>query len=323
MCNRDVLSVDSRTKEVTVSNSIDLHCHSTASDGRLTPLQVIEKAHAIGLKAIALTDHDTVAGLASFHQAGKERGIETISGVEISAEYAQGTMHIVGLFVDTKSQSFRSFLRQLADGRKIRNPQIIGKLNELGMDITMEEVEEEAGVSDSGPGGGAIDKSVGRPHIAAVMIRKGYAKNKQDAFDRFLAKGSPAYMTRFVASPEDSINQIHESGGIAILAHPPYLKAANDDEMDSIVKGLKEKGLDGIEVHYSTHTPAQTELCARLAAKYDLAPSGGSDFHGEIGRSGVHVELGTGIKNTLNIPYDVLENLKARRTKSSTRRFLH
>jgi 3',5'-nucleoside bisphosphate phosphatase len=295
--------------------TIDLHCHSTASDGRLTPQQVIEKAKSIGLKAIALTDHDTVAGLGSFHTAGKQHGIETISGVEISADYESGTMHIVGLFVDTQNQGFRAFLKQLAEGRKIRNPQIVNKLNALGMAITMEEVEEEAGIAGAGVGGGAIDKSIGRPHIAAVMIKKGYVKNKQEAFDKFLSKGQPAYITRFGASPEESINQIHSANGLAVLAHPHYLKAADENEMDQIIGDLKKKGLDGIEVWYSTHTPEQTALCARLAAKHDLVPSGGSDFHGEVGRSGKSVELGTGIAGGLNIGYEVLEKLKERRAK--------
>lgn len=293
---------------------IDLHCHSTASDGRLSPTQVVEKAKAAGLKALALTDHDTVGGIAEFVKAGKSAGLETIPGVEVSAQWAKGTMHIVGLFVDPEHAEFRAFLKKLADGRKIRNPQIVKKLNEQGVQITMAEVEEEAGLKDDGPGGGAIDKSVGRPHIASLLIKKGYVKDKQEAFDKYLAKGASCYVTRFVASPKESIAMIHASGGLAILAHPPYLKADDDADMDRIVCGLRTEGLDGIEVHYSTHTPEQTALCARLAEKYDLAPSGGSDFHGEPagGRGGKTVELGTGIGNNLKIPYAVLENLKAR-----------
>ncbi len=294
---------------------IDLHCHSTASDGRLTPLELVECAKKVGLRALALTDHDTVAGLGMFHQAGKTHQIETISGVEISADYAKGTMHIVGLFVESQSQAFRSFLKKLSEGRKIRNPQIVSKLNELGMEVTMEEVEEEAGVLHDGPGGGAIDKSVGRPHIASVLIAKGYVKTKQEAFERFLAKGRPAYCSRFVASPQDSIDQIHGAGGLAILAHPPYLKAESPEEMDQIVGDLKSKGLDGIEVYYSTHTVEQTALCASLAEKHQLLISGGSDFHGEAGRGGTNVALGTGINGSLKLGYDVLEKLKARKKK--------
>lgn len=293
---------------------IDLHCHSTASDGRLSPTQVVEKAAGLGLKALALTDHDTVGGIEEFLKAGRSAGLETIPGVEVSAQFAKGTMHIVGLFVDPAHGEFRAFLKKLADGRKIRNPQIVKKLNEQGVQITMAEVEEEAGLRDDGPGGGAIDKSVGRPHIASLLIKKGYVKDKQEAFDKYLAKGASCYVTRFVASPKESIAMIHAAGGVAILAHPPYLKADDDADMERIVGGLRAEGLDGIEVHYSTHTPEQTALCARLAEKYDLAPSGGSDFHGEPagGRDGKTVELGTGIGRNLRIPYAVLENLKAR-----------
>lgn len=268
-----------------------------------------------GLSAIALTDHDTVAGLAMFHDAGKKRGIETISGVEVSADFEKGTMHILGLFVDSQNQEFRAFLKCLADGRKVRNPQIIHKLNELGMKITMREVETEAGMADNGPGSGAIDKCVGRPHIAAVLIKKGYVKNKQEAFDKYLAKGKPAYVPRFVATPVESIRQIHNAEGLAILAHPFYLKAEDDDELESIITDLKKKGLDGMEVYYSTHTPEQRALAASIAQKLDLIVSGGSDFHGEEGRSGQRVDMGTGINGTLNIPYEVLEALKAKRAK--------
>lgn len=295
---------------------IDLHCHSTASDGRLTPVKLVELARQLEIRAIALTDHDTVAGLRTFHDTGKALGVETISGVEVSAEYSRGTMHIVGLFVDPASHAFRSFLKKLSDGRKIRNPQIVQRLNELGMTITMQEVEEEAGCVDNGTGGGALDtKSVGRPHIAAVMIRKGYVKTKQEAFDRFLAKGRPAYFTRFAASPEESIQQIHSANGLAILAHPSYLKAKDEAELDEIVGDLKRKGMDGIEVHYSTHTPEDTALCARLAAKYELAISGGSDYHAEAGRGNTAVELGSGVGNNLCIPYSVLEKLKEKKFK--------
>lgn len=296
-----------------LQSTIDLHCHSTASDGRLTPAQLVERAKSRNLTALALTDHDTVAGLGMFHEAGKKHGVETISGVEVSAEFARGTMHIVGLFVDPKHQAFRAFLKKLADGRKVRNPQIVAKLNELGMAITMDEVETEAGVKDNGPGGGAIDKSIGRPHIAAVLIKKGYVRTKQEAFDKYLAKGASAYFPRFVASPQDSIEQIRSAGGLAVLAHPPYLKAENDEDLDRIIKDLKDKGLDGIEVWYGTHTPQQTAQCLALAQKYDLIASGGSDFHGEPARGCGTVDLGLGINGPLSIPYAVVEKMKERR----------
>lgn len=298
------------------TGTIDLHCHSTASDGRLTPAQLVEHAIQLGLKAVALTDHDTIAGLGLFHSAGRAHGLETVSGVEISCEcHEKGVMHMVGLFVDAENQQFRAFLRQLADGRIARNPQIVRKLKDLGFAITMDEVEQEAAAwraASAEPAGGRV---IGRPHIAAVLIRKGYVKDKQDAFDRYLAKGRAAYVPRFVASPEDSIAQIRQANGLAILAHPPYLQAQSDAELERIIVGLKARGLDGIEVYFSTHTAQQTALLERLAARHDLAVSGGTDFHGERGRGGKDVELGRGVGRTLAIPYTVLEKLKERRVR--------
>jgi hypothetical protein len=219
---------------------------------------------------------------------------------------------MLGLFVDSQNQLFRSFLKQLAEGRRVRNPQIIKCLNDLGMAITMDEVEAEAGVPNGGIASHPTGKSVGRPHIAAVLIKKGYVKTKQEAFDRFLAKGQPAYVSRFVASSEESINQIHSARGLAILAHPPYLLPKDEAELESTVRDLKAKGLDGLEVYFSTHTADQTAMCLRVAKKLDLVISGGSDFHGELGRGGAVVELGAGVNNNLSIPYDVLATLKKR-----------
>jgi len=295
-----------------LSNYVDLHCHSTASDGRLTPAQLVERAKTVGLRALALTDHDTVAGVSSFQAAARATGLEAIAGVEVSADYEKGTMHIVGLYVDAQSQSFRAFLKHLADGRKVRNPQIVEQLNNLGMAISMGEVEQEANQNAADAQEGLVEKSIGRPHIAAVMIKRGYVKTKQEAFERFLAKGKPAYISRFSAAPDECIKQIHTAGGLAILAHPSYLNAADDTEMTEIIGELKGNGLDGIEVFYSTHSRNQTALCLHLAEKFDLLQSGGSDFHGEPGRGGTSVELGSGINNSVSVDYAVLEKIKAR-----------
>ena len=144
-----------------------------------------------------------------------------------------------------------------------------------------------------------------------MLIRKGFVANKQEAFDKYLAKALSAYVPRFVASPEESIRQIHNADGLAILAHPFYLKAEDDAELESIIGDLKSKGLDGMETQYSTHSPEQRALAERIARDLELAESGGSDYHGEDGRSGMRSDLGTGIQNTLQIPYEILENLKA------------
>jgi len=289
----------------------DLHCHSTASDGRLSPPQLVERAKQLGLKALALTDHDTVAGLGLFHAAGRAQNLETLSGVEISADYESGTMHLLGLLIDPQSQALRAFLKQLAEGRQVRNPQIVARLRALGMAITMQEVEAEAAVSNAGIDGvGLSEKSIGRPHIAAVLIRKGYAESKQAAFDKYLAKGRPAYVSRYLATPEESIKQIQDAQGLAILAHPPYLMAKDEAELEQTVGELKNQGLDGIEAYFSTHTPSQAVLCERLAKKFELLITGGSDFHGDLGRGGAKVELGYGVNGNLCVKYELVQKLK-------------
>lgn len=296
---------------------IDLHSHSTASDGRLSPEQLVREALQAGVTTLALTDHDTLGGLAEFNQLGQQLGLETISGVEVSAEFrsalGKGSMHIVGLFVEPRPD-FKIFLGKLAEGRRVRNPKIIAKLRALGLDITLEEVELEAGVKDLGPGGGAIEKSIGRPHFASVLVRKGYVKNKQEAFDKYLAEGASGYSERFTADPVESIRQIHAAGGVAVLAHPTYLNVARPEALDDLVAELAQAGLDGIEVYYSSFTPEETARMLKLAEKNNLAPSGGSDFHGESRELAGerYVELGRG-RGNLKVPPEVLVELKRRR----------
>jgi hypothetical protein len=309
-----------------MSDLIDLHVHSTASDGLLTPAQLVERAAALGLRALALTDHDTVGGLKELHAAGaavRARGgrLETVGGVEVSAQCTHGTMHLVGLFVEPDNEALRAFLKPLAEGRRERNPKIMERLRAAGLDITMEEVEAEAGLNaDAGAGGGAVDKSVGRPHIAAVMLRKGFVADRQEAFDKWLAKGKPAYVPRFQATPDESIACIRAAGGLAILAHPPYLQARSEAELEQIVAGLKAAGLNGVETYYAGYSPEQTSLCLRLAKKFDLAHCGGSDFHAPPAKNGASnaPELGRGYGN-LAVPYSVLERLRVLHDRLSSK----
>lgn len=275
---------------------IDLHTHSTASDGSLTPTELVAAAKAEGLAAIALTDHDTVAGVEEALEAGRRLGIEVIPGVEISAEHSPGQMHIVGLFIDPADAGLREWLAELAGGRDNRNPRIIGKLQDLGIDITMSEVAAVAG-----------EGSVGRPHIAKVLLAKGAVKTTQEAFDRYLAKGAVAYFDRLRATPEESIARIHAAGGLAILAHPNLCGAGGERELEEVVSCLKNVGLDGIEVQYSTFSPNDADLCALLARKFDLLPSGGTDFHGAT-KPDIHLGRGRG---TVDVPYAMLEKMKS------------
>ena len=274
---------------------VDLHAHTTASDGSLTPTELVEAAKEAGLAAIAVTDHDTIEGVAEALEAGERLGVEVVPGVEVSAEHSPGQMHIVGLLIDSESESLATWLDEIMGGRDNRNPRIIAKLQELGIDITMEEVEAIAG-----------EGAVGRPHIAQVLVAEGAVATTQEAFDRFLAKGAVAYFDRLRATPEDAIAQIHAAGGLAILAHANYCGAESPEELEALVRSLKDMGLDGIETQYSTFTEEDAALCAELAERIDLLPSGGTDFHGTT-KPTIRLGVGTG---DIDVPYETLARLK-------------
>jgi predicted metal-dependent phosphoesterase TrpH len=276
---------------------IDLHAHTTASDGTLSPAELVDLAEQAGLKALAVTDHDTLDGLPEALARGKEISIEVIPGVEISAEFKPGTMHILGYLIDYQSGPLADKLERLQQARRDRNPQIVAKLNGLGMEISMDEIVARAG-------GGQI----GRPHFAKVLMDKGYVGSVQEAFDRYLAKGGAAYVDKFRFTPQEAIELIHRAGGVAVLAHPFTLRLS-DEDLDSTLADFKDAGLDGLEVYYSEHTPDMSRAYVALAEKYSLAPSGGSDFHGN---NKDKIKLGTGLGD-LRVPYSFLTGLKKRR----------
>ncbi len=249
---------------------VDLHCHSTASDGTLPPAQVVRLAVERGLSALALTDHDTMAGIEDAAAEARKLGIDFISGIEISAEYPHpGTMHLLGYGVDPNLPALRDLTKTLLEGRDNRNPKIIAKLRELGVDISMEELTAEAG-----------GKVLGRPHIAAILHRKGYVSSIKQAFDKYLAPGGLAYFDKERLSPKQAVGMILESGGIPVLAHPIQLRYQNDAQLERIVKDLIDLGLRGIEVLHSDHDAAMVEKYSALAQRYGLLKTGGSDFHG-------------------------------------------
>ncbi len=274
---------------------IDLHTHSSASDGSMTPAELVAYAKLKGLAAIALTDHDTVDGVKNALDEGERIGVEVIPGIEISVEY-KPEMHILGLFPDKdKYVKIKEELNAIKTGRELRNKKIINRLNELDVDITEEEVKKLA-----------IGDIVGRPHIARVLVAKGYARSIDDAFDKYLSKEGLAYFKRFELQPKDGIRAIRRAGGIPVLAHPVYLKQTYD-QLDKLIPELKEYGLIGIEAYYSEHSNEDTGKFLRLAIKHNLLATGGSDFHGSF-KSGI--ELGRG-RGNLNVPYELLEKLKA------------
>lgn len=258
---------------------IDLHTHSTASDGTLSPAELALRAKENGLSAVALTDHDTVEGIAEFKEAGKKLGLEAISGVEISAKYKK-EMHILGLFVDETDTEFIQTLSQLRDSREIRNRTMLQKAMEHGLNISEADIRAQKE--------GATLYNTGRAHIARALVDKGYVRDIQEAFDRYLSKGKPCYAERRTFSPEDSIKLIHRAGGIAVLAHPVFI-TTDEKELTDLLRQLQTYGLDGVECYYSEYTQDFQQLCLKICENLGLLVSGGSDFHGD---NKPHIRIG-------------------------------
>lgn len=275
-------------------NRIDLHLHTTHSDGSFSPAAVLEFAKTAGVTALAITDHDIVAGIPEALEVGSRLGIEIVPGVEISSRYGGSELHILGYYIDWRQQRLNGRLKALRESRHRRNPQIIEKLNELGLDITYEEVQALAGT-----------ESVGRPHIARILMDKKVVTSAKEAFDRYLAEGRPAFVPRQLPEPAEAVTWIREAGGIAVLAHPTWVKETSDG-LCRLVERLKAAGLGGIEVHYSTHNARQTSEYLDLAKQFDLLVTGGSDFHG-LTKPDIEVGIGRG---DLKVPQALLEPLK-------------
>ena len=281
---------------------IDLHAHSTASDGTYSPAEVAELAKKLGLSAIALTDHDTIDGLDEFQKTGNALGIETIPGIEFAAlweKHHRPEIHLVGLGFDPAHPALLSRMQEIRQSRDLRNSKMCEKLSSIGLHITIEEVAANAG--------GEI---ITRAHFANVLLQKGYIKKKEDAFSRYISPGLPGYVEREFLTPALCIQTIKEAGGAAVLAHPT-LYGLGMEQLEELCEELIPYGLDGIECQYSTYSPAETKAITALAEKMDLLPSGGSDFHG---KNKPNIHLGSG-KSNLAIPYGFWEELKKRTQK--------
>lgn len=276
---------------------IDLHVHTTASDGTMTPAEIVFYAAKRGLKALAITDHDTIDGLSEALEAGQKAGLEVVPGVEIGVDFA-GEMHILGYFVDPASPQLTEGLRLLRGFRDGRNPRMVEKLRAQGFDVTMDEVTRMA-----------QGKIVGRPHFAAVLKEKRYVQSIEEAFEKYLGAGKPAYEKKDKLTPRQGIELIISAGGIPVLAHPKYLKVQNDAQLGELVETLAGFGLEGIEAYYTTHTTLDTAKYRRLASDKGLVVTGGTDFHGAH-KPDIEIGIGTG---ALNIRYEILEKLQEKR----------
>src|SRR5712692_138875 len=273
---------------------IDLHAHTTASDGSLTPTELVALARETGLSALGVTDHDTVAGLAEATEAAGGAGLELVPGVELSVDYPRGQFHLLGYFVDFTRGLLLERLLYLQDYRFRRNEKMVELMQQHGLPITMEDIAREAG-----------GKVIGRPHMALAMMRKGIVGSTQEAFDRYLADGRPCHLPKVKLLPAEAIALLHSAGAVTILAHPKYLQIPDPAELRAELASFKEQGLDGIEVFYSQHTEAETALYREMAGELEFAISGGSDFHG---RSKPTVKLGVVYQGS-GVPDRVLAEL--------------
>jgi predicted metal-dependent phosphoesterase TrpH len=287
---------DQKNRRTMRMKRIDLHTHSLFSDGSMTPEELVLAAKEAGLSAIALTDHDTVAGLDRAIAAGQELGVEVVPGVELSTE-GISQVHILGYFIDrTHPALTESFALQQQERRRTHEA-YMKKLNDYGFAITEEEVRRVAPVG-----------SIGRAHYAKVMMEKGYVKSVPEAFAKYLFVGAPCYVKRNVMTPEQGISLIKKAGGVAFFAHP-YQTKLSDGEIFDLMKQLKEAGLDGVEGYYSEYTPEMGEKFRKMATDLDLLLSGGSDFHAAMKP---HIAIGSGINGTLSVDGALLERIRER-----------
>ena len=281
---------------------IDLHIHSTASDGTVAPLDILDEARRIPLGAVAITDHDTLAGVREVLAAGNPVDIPFLTGIEISISPPrpfpiQGSLHLLGYGMAVDDPDLNQALDELRQSRDSRNPRIITKLNALGIRLSYDDVRKEAG-----------DSQIGRPHIATCLIRKGYAADINDAFNRYLGTGRPAYVNRHRIVAARAIALVRAAGGIPILAHPDLYGLPDSGTLEKLIKVLVDAGLMGIEVYYPGHSAAVVHHLETIAGQMDLLMSGGTDFHGDL-KPDTRLGVGTG---DFFVPVALYEKLRAR-----------
>ncbi len=276
-------------------DTIDLHTHSTFSDGTFTPLQLVKYAEEKGLKAFALTDHDTTEGIKEAKSI--ETNVEVISGVEISTRYDKKEIHIVGLYVNENDADLNKQLKYYREKRVTRNFEILEKLNSLGVNITIDDVKESC-----------TGDVISRAHIAKALVSKGFVGSYTEAFDRYLGDNKCAYVPRETLNYEESMELITKAGGVPVLAHPLLYKMS-DTNLENMMVKLRQKGLKAVEVYYSTHSNSDTQHIMAMANRVGLIYSGGSDFHGATKPK---IDMGTGM-GKLAVPYEILEKIRGER----------
>lgn len=255
---------------ITIETFTDLHCHSSFSDGTFSPRELVTIAKEKNLTGLALTDHDTVEGLDQLIEAGKAEQVKIITGVELSANHGKIPVHILGYGIDHTHPSLQVNLKRIQQTREIRNQKIFANIKAMGIGITWDAIKSIAGAGQ-----------VGRPHFATFLIHQGLAKDNSDAFSLYLRKDRPAYAARKILKVEDAIHYIHESHGLAVIAHPGMLPCSLDTTLD-LIQTFQAMGLDGVEVYYPTHSNSLKNKLLKLCNQKNLVVTGGSDYHGDI-----------------------------------------
>jgi len=276
--------------------SIDLHIHSTMSDGTMSPSEIVDLAHKKGLSCIALTDHDTVSGNQEAQERGDVVGLDVISGMELSVSFEEFNVHLLGYLVDSEDVSLLRSLHTLQEARETRNCEILQILEASGIHITEKELQKVSGTGQTG-----------RPHIAKILMEKKVVRSMDEAFEKYLGRDGSAYVSRFVLDIKSAVDVIHQAGGLAVVAHPYHL-LKNDMTSGEILLRLKELGVDGIETYYPTHSRQFRKQLIKLAEKYGLLLTGGSDYHGTI-RRGTTLAGGKGV----SVPDELVDIMRRTR----------
>jgi predicted metal-dependent phosphoesterase TrpH len=272
---------------------IDLHSHTTASDGTFSPAQLVDEAGRAGVRILGITDHDTFSGYDRAVPLARQAGLELVCGIELSTKLHGNSVHLLGYFLGTDGLGvFRGWIGDLQESRRERNVRLVARLQQLGLKITLEEVQARGG------------EMTGRPHFAQLLLEKGYVSSLQQAFDEYLDESAKGYVTRNEPQFAEAVGHIREGGGIASLAHPIRLR----EDVTGVLPALRAAGLNAIEAYHSDHSPAQTELYLDLAAQNGLLVTGGSDFHGAVKPE---IRLGTGRSGNLRVPEDLVDRLRA------------
>ncbi len=256
-----------------MTSRADFHCHSTASDGILSPTELVDLAYEQGVRIMALTDHDSSEGIPEARAAaGRYPDFTLISGVELGTDIPGAEVHVLGYFLDPDNPELQETLRHLRETRRGRGERTVERLREMGMDVTWEQVQRIAG-----------DGAVGRPHVAQALLESGHVATVKEAFDKYIARNGPAYVEREKMTPAEAVGTITGLGGVPCLAHPCDV-TETDEQLYPILSELKAAGLMGMEVHYKMYDPPAVERLLAAARKFDLIPLGGSDYHGIFGQ---------------------------------------